>query len=74
MVDGTWLARPLLRMRVDSTLLRASRELGDVAADDLTCDVVGIASRSAQPTEEVRKANRVSALGVDRTIAQGQFP
>ena len=57
----------------DSTLLRTSRELGDVAADDLTRDVVGIASRGVQPTEEMREAQRVSALRVDRTIAQAQL-
>src|SRR5208282_1959210 len=36
MVDRAWLARLLRRVRGDSTLLRTSRELGDVAADDLT--------------------------------------
>ena len=73
MVDRAWLARLLRRVRADSTLLRASRELGDVAANDLTRDVVGIASRGVQPTEEVREAQRVSALRVDRTIAQAQL-
>lgn len=48
--------------RADSTLLRVSRELGDVAAHYLPRDVSGIASRGVQPTEEVREANRVSAL------------
>jgi hypothetical protein len=73
MVDRAWLARLLRRVRGDSTLLRTSRELGDVAADNLTRDVVGIASRGVQPTEEMREAQRVSALGVDRTIAQAQL-
>ena len=73
MVDRAWLARLLRRVRGDSTLLRTSRELGDVDADDLTRDLVRIASRGAQPTEEMCKAQRVSALGVDRTIAQAQL-
>src|SRR5580704_8088293 len=73
MVDRPWLARFRRRMRADSALPRASRELGDINADSLTCDVVGIASRAAQPTEEVREANRISALRVDRTIAQAQL-
>ena len=73
MVDRARLARLLRRVRGDSTLLRTSRELGDVAADDLTRDVVRIASRGVQPTEKVREANRVSALRVDRTIAQAQL-
>ena len=73
MVDRAWLARLLRRPRADSTLLRTSRELGDVAADNLTRDVIGISSRGVQPTEEVREANRVSALRVDRTIAQAQL-
>ena len=73
MVDRARLARLLRRMRVDSTLLRTSGELGDVAADDLTRDVVRIASRGVQPTEEVREANRVSALRVDGTVAQTQL-
>ncbi len=69
MVDGAWLPGLLLTPRADSALLRASRELGDVAANDLTRDLVRIASRGVQPTEEMCKAQRVSALGVDRTIA-----
>ena len=73
MVDRAWLARLLRRVRADSALPRASRELGDVAADSLPRDVVGIASRGAQPTEEVREANRVSTLSIDRTIAQAQL-
>ena len=59
--------------RADSTLLGTFRELRDVDADSLTRDLVGIASRGVQPTEEVREANRVSALRVDRTIAQAQL-
>jgi len=35
--------------------------------------VVEIASRGVQPTEEVREAQRVCALSVDRTIAQAQL-
>jgi len=70
MVDRARLARLLRRVRAYSALPRASRELADVRADSLPRGVVGIASRSAQPTEEVREANRVSALRVDRTIAQ----
>lgn len=73
MVDRAWLARLLRRLRANGTLLRASRELRDVDADSLTRDVVGIASRGVQPTEEVREANRVRALRVDRTIAQAQL-
>src|SRR5208282_25294 len=73
MVDRTWLARLLRRVRGDSTLLRTSRELGDVPADDLTRDMVRIASRGVQPTEEMCEAQCVSALGVDRTIAQAQL-
>src|SRR5277367_6112970 len=71
MVDRAWLAR-LRTVRGDSTLLRASRELGDVAANNLTRDLVRIASRGAQPTEKMCKSQRVRALGVDRTIAQAQ--
>ena len=52
------------------TLLRTSRELGDVAADDLTRDMMRITSRGVQPTEEMREDRRVSALPVDRTVAQ----
>jgi hypothetical protein len=73
MVDRAWLARLLRKVRGDSTLFRTSRELGDVASDDLTRDAIGIASRGAQPTKEMCKAQRVSALGVDRTIAQAQL-
>ena len=73
MVDRAWLARLLRKVRGDSTLLRAPCELGDVVANNLTRDVIGIASRSVQPTEKVREANRVSALRVDRTIAQAQL-
>ncbi len=70
MVDRAWLARLLRTKCADSTLLRALRELGDVAANDLTRDAVGISSRGLQPTEKMREAQRVSALRVDRTIAQ----
>jgi putative ubiquitin-RnfH superfamily antitoxin RatB of RatAB toxin-antitoxin module len=73
MVDRAWLARLLRTPRADSTLLRALRELGDVAANNLTRDTIGIFSRSAQPTEKVREANRVSTLRVDRTVAQAQL-
>ena len=73
MVDRAWLARLLHRVLGDSTLLRTARELGDVAADDLTRDTVRIASRGVQPTEEMREAQRVSALRVDRTVAQAQL-
>ena len=73
MVDRAWLARLLRRLRADSTLLRTSRELGDVAANDLTRDAIGISSRSVQPTEKMRETDRVSALRVDRTIAQAQL-
>ena len=73
MVDRAWLARLLRKVWGDSTLFRTSRELDDVAADDLTRDLVRIASRGAQPTEEMCKAQRVSALGVDRTIAQAEL-
>jgi integrase/recombinase XerD len=59
MVDRAWLARLLPKVRGDSTLLRTSRELCDVDADDLTRDLVRIASRGAQPTEEMCKAQRV---------------
>jgi hypothetical protein len=45
MVDRAWLARLLRRVRADSALPRASRELSDVAANDLTRDVVEIAFR-----------------------------
>ena len=72
MVDRAWLAR-FSSVRGDSTLLRTSRELGDVDADDLTRDLVRIASGGAQPTEKMCKSQRVSALGVDRTIAQAQL-
>jgi hypothetical protein len=44
MVDRAWLSGLLRTPRPDSTMLRASRELGDVAADSLPRDVVGIAS------------------------------
>jgi len=73
MVDRAWLARLLRSVRADSALPRASRELRDVAADSLPRNVVGIASRGVQPTEEVREADRVSALRVDRIIAQAQL-
>ena len=73
MVDRAWLARLLRRVRADGALPRASCELGDVVAHSLTRDVVGITSRRVQPTEEVREAQRVSALRVDRTIAQAQL-
>jgi hypothetical protein len=59
MVDRAWLARLLRRVRADSALPRASRELSDVAANDLTRDVVEIASRGVHPTEEMREAQRV---------------
>jgi len=74
MVDRAWLSRLLRRVRADSALPRALPELHDVDADSLPRDVVGIASRGVQPTEEVREANRVSALRVDRTIAQASAP
>ena len=73
MVDRAWLSGLLCIPRADCTLCRASRELGDVDADSLTRDVVGISSRSVQPTEKMREANRVSALRVDRTITQAQL-
>jgi hypothetical protein len=73
MVNRAGLAWLLRRLRGNSTLLRASRELGDVVADRLTRDVLGISSRSVQPTEEMRETDRVSALRVDRTIAQAQL-
>ena len=49
MVDRAWLARLLRKVRSDSTLLRTARKLGDVDADDLTRDLIRIASRGAQP-------------------------
>ena len=67
MVDRAWPAALLRTPSADRTLLCASRELGDVAANNLPRDVIGIASRGLQPTEKVREANRVSALRVDRT-------
>jgi putative ubiquitin-RnfH superfamily antitoxin RatB of RatAB toxin-antitoxin module len=73
MVNRPWLARLLRRVLGDSTLLRTTRELGNVAADNLTRDVIGIFSRGVQPTEEMREAQRVSALCVDRTIAKAQL-
>jgi hypothetical protein len=73
MVDRAWLSGLLRTPRADSTLLSTSRELGDVAANHLTRDVIGISSRGVQPTEEMCEANRVSALRVDRTIAQAQL-
>jgi hypothetical protein len=73
MVDRAWLARLLRRVRADSALPRTSRELGDVAANNLPRHVIGIASRGMEPTEEVRDTDRVSALRVDRAIAQAQF-
>jgi hypothetical protein len=73
MIDRAWLARLLRRVRADSALPRTSRELSDVAANNLPRDVIGIASRRVQPTEEMREANRISALCVDRTIAQTQL-
>jgi hypothetical protein len=73
MVDRAWLSGLLRIPRADSTLLRTSRELGDVDADSLTRDVVGISSRSVQPTEKMREANCVSALRVNRTIAKAQL-
>src|SRR5216683_3099749 len=45
MVDRAWLARLLRRVRADSALPRASRELGDVAANNLPRDVIGSASQ-----------------------------
>jgi hypothetical protein len=73
MVDRAWLSGLLRTPRADSTLLRASRELGDVDADSLTRDVVGISSRCVQPTEKMRESDRVRALRVDRTIPQAQL-
>ena len=73
MVDRAWLSGLLRTPRADSTLLRTSRELGDVGTHSLTRDVVGISSRSVQPTEKMREANRVSAPRVDRTITQAQL-
>jgi hypothetical protein len=73
MVDRARPALLLRRVRGDSTLLRTSRELGDLATDDLTRDVVRIASRGVQPTEKVREANRVSALRLVGTITQAQL-
>jgi 5-formaminoimidazole-4-carboxamide-1-beta-D-ribofuranosyl 5'-monophosphate synthetase len=73
MVDRAWLARLLRSPRADSTLLRAPGERGDVATNSLTRDVFGISSRSVQPTEEMREAQSVGALCVDRTIAQAQL-
>src|SRR5271170_5102424 len=62
MVDRAGLARLLGRSRANSTLLCTSRELSDVAANNLTRDAVGISSRGVQPTEEMREANRVSVV------------
>jgi hypothetical protein len=73
MVNRAWLSWVLHRPRANSTLLRTARELPDVVPNNLTRDVVGISSRGMQPTEKVREANRVSALCVDRTIAQAQL-
>jgi hypothetical protein len=73
MVDRAWLSGPRRTPRADSTLLRTSCERGDVDADNLTRDVVGISSRGVQPTEKMREANRVGALRVDRTITQAQL-
>jgi hypothetical protein len=73
MVDRAWLARLLRTPSTDSTLLCTSRELGDVAANNLTRDVIRISFRGVQPTEEMREAQRISALRVDRTIAQVQL-
>jgi putative ubiquitin-RnfH superfamily antitoxin RatB of RatAB toxin-antitoxin module len=73
MVDRAWLARLLRTPCADSTLLRTLRERVDVAANNLTRDTIGISSRSAEPTEKVREGNRVSALRVDRTVAQAQI-
>ncbi len=73
MVDRAWLAWLLRGVRADSSLPRAPCELGDVVANYLTRHFVRIASRGAQPTEEMCKAQRVSALGVDRAIAQAQL-
>ena|SRR5450755_1342849 len=70
MVDRAWLARRLRGVRDDSTRFRTFRECADVVANNLPRDVIGIVSRGVQPTEEVREANRVSALRVDRTIAR----
>src|SRR5258708_3884129 len=52
-VDRAGLGRLFRRMRAESALPRASRELGDVAANNLPRDTIGISSRSAQPTEKV---------------------
>ena len=53
-----------------STLLRASRELSDVAADSLPRDMVGISPEACNQLKKLREANRVSALlRVDRTIS-----
>src|SRR5579872_3045801 len=73
MVDRARLARLLRTPCANSTLLRAPRELGDVAADSLPRDMVGIASRGVQPTEKMREAQRVSPLRVDGTVAQAQL-
>jgi len=73
MIDGAWFPGLLRTPHADSALLRASRKLADVAANDLTRDVVEVSSRGVQPTEEVREAQRVSALRVDRTVAQAQI-
>ena len=70
MVDRAWLAWLLPGVRADSALPRASRELGDVAANNLARDVIGISSRGVQPAKKMREAQRVSALRVDRAIAQ----
>jgi hypothetical protein len=72
MVDRAWLSGLLRTPCANSTLLCAARELGDVAADNLARDAVGIASRGVQPTEEVGESNRVSSLSVDRTIEQSR--
>jgi hypothetical protein len=73
MVDCAWLALLLHTLCADSTLLGALCELGDVAGNNLTRNTIGIASRGVQPTEEVREAQRVGALRVDRTIAQAEL-
>jgi hypothetical protein len=73
MVDRAWMSGLLRTPRANSALLRTSRELRDVDGDSLTSDMVGIAARGVEPTEKMREANRVSALRVDRTIAQAQL-
>src|ERR1700678_843257 len=45
MIDREWLAWLLRGLHADSSLPSAPCELGDVVANDLTRDVVGIASR-----------------------------